>query len=218
VSCEVADTGAANGRAGSGGGLGIGLWISRRIAEALGGRLVLTPRHGGGTIGRLTVPVDVAARRTRRRPAATAARPEPERTHPVGHGHTGEPPGRIHALVIDDNAVSRMLLSTVLGSFGMAVSAVADGHAAAAAATTRRPDVLVVDWTLAGETGADALAKVRYVLGDTMPPAVVVSALARPPAASGIAAVVGKPFTPGELHAAIAAAVDTTGETGRCRA
>jgi CheY-like chemotaxis protein len=219
VSFEVADSGAADGRAGSGGGLGIGLWISRRIAEALGGRLVLTPRHGGGTIGRLTVPADVVAtRRARPRPAASAARPEPDRTHPLGPGQADEPPGRVHALVIDDNAVSRMLLSTVLGSFGIAVSAVAGGRAAADAAAKGRPDVVVVDWTLAGETGADALAKVRDVLGDIMPPAVVVSALARPPAVSGIAAVVAKPFTPGELHAAIATAVATTDETGRCRA
>lgn len=37
-------------------GLGLGLWISRRIAEALGGSLDAAPIDGGGTSFRLTLP------------------------------------------------------------------------------------------------------------------------------------------------------------------
>jgi signal transduction histidine kinase len=40
-----------------GGGLGVGLSISRAIIEAHGGRLSLTPNEGGGCVFQFTVPV-----------------------------------------------------------------------------------------------------------------------------------------------------------------
>jgi two-component system sensor histidine kinase RegB len=46
---------------GPGGGLGLGVFVSRSLAEALGGSLSLLPRQGGGTAAELRLPRSVRA-------------------------------------------------------------------------------------------------------------------------------------------------------------
>ncbi|HUG63552.1 MAG TPA: response regulator, partial [Methylomirabilota bacterium] len=223
-------------------GLGIGLWISHKLAEALGGRLALSVRPTGGTLARLELPLDPAARpkgKPKRRrgaltsksvaagraaspsptaPAKPAEPPKSARIVPAAPPPTPDwPLARLTVLVVDDSAVSRMLMSAVLASFDMAVTSVTNGRDAEIAVATRRPDVLIVDWSLAGETGADVIERLAKSLGDAMPPVVLASAEARPSVVAGVVAHVRKPFSPRELFNALTFAVSPGAEAATAR-
>lgn len=59
-------------------GLGIGLWISRRLVEAHGGKILCESEHGAGTTFRVRLPRDVR-RASRGRVPTGSLREEPER-------------------------------------------------------------------------------------------------------------------------------------------
>lgn len=210
------------------GGLGIGLWISERLAGALGGRLDIGPAPGGGTLARLEIPVappkPAASRPKRQRSARAkakaadvaadpgmatpeAAAPRPASVVPAAPRPTRDwPLARRQALVVDDSAVSRMLMTAMLSSFDMSVTTVACGRDAEAFVATCRPDVVLLDWSLAGETGHDVLDRLAARLGDAMPPVVMVTAEARSPLA-GVAGHLRKPFSPRELFEVLTGAL-----------
>lgn len=210
-------------------GAGLGLWISSRIAAALDGRLDLADRDGGGTVATLALPTAVAATRpagapaSRRRPAARRPRASAEDTRPTaeateaamttpddeaaGGRRIRSPLADRVALVVDDSAVSRMLLETILGSFDMTVDLAANGEEAVTAARRRRPDVVLLDWALRQETGADVIDRLEAVLADAVPPVVTVSAAGAAVTAARTAGHVVKPFTPRELHRCLEAAL-----------
>ncbi len=200
---EVRDEG--GGPAEPGGGLGIGLSVSRRLAAALGGRLRLARRRTG-TVAQLEIPVVLdAANPDEGRTAAPAPTAE---VVPAAPRPTPDwPLARSEALVVDDSAISRLLMTAMLTSFDMAVSSVSGGGEAEAFVAARRPDVIVMDWSLAGETGAEVIDRLRRTLGEAMPPIVLVTGERRLPPVAGIAARVAKPFTPRELFEALSGAL-----------
>jgi CheY-like chemotaxis protein/anti-sigma regulatory factor (Ser/Thr protein kinase) len=116
-------------------GMGLGLWVSKGIVDAFGGKLELTSTPGSGTIARLTM--RVAAERPL---AAAPARPAVAL--------------RRHVLVIDDEQRVRDSIAEMLSARHEVVS-VADGASALAAVRTRPFDVIVCDVMMAGATGVD---------------------------------------------------------------
>ena len=102
------------------GGTGLGLALSRNIAEALGGELTITSERGVGTCVRLRLPMAEAAA-----DAAPAAR---------YHGGRRLAPGtRCRVLVVEDDAHSRDVLVTLLRDAGCEVESAVDGEAGLAA-------------------------------------------------------------------------------------
>ena len=93
------------------GGTGLGLTITARLVEMMGGKIWVESRAGHGSSFHFTIPF------------AVAARAEPREAMPVTL--TG-----ISALVVDDNATSRGLLDTMLRQWGMRPT-LADGSRAA---------------------------------------------------------------------------------------
>lgn len=112
-------------------GTGLGLPLSRRLAELLGGSLTVESRPGRGSLFTLRLPVDL-------RPPATAAR---------------------KVLVVDDEEAFRYALRQMIGA-GHDVIEAADGLEALERLARWRPDVVFLDLNMPGLDGYGVLSKV----------------------------------------------------------
>lgn len=179
-------------------GAGLGLWISRRLVDRLGGELTFAPRAPRGTAARFSIRRALGL--SRRRPAGGRGR------QPASAGSddaAGDLAG-LAVLIVDDNAVARLLMETMLTSFGARPQLAADGDAAVRHLEEGAPDVIVLDWSLSGERGGDVLDRLAAT-GRPLPPVVIVSAASRPPEEARRHAYLAKPFTPRELYATLLA-------------
>ena len=128
-----------------GGGLGVGLALARRIAEAHGGTL---EAHSEGE--------NKGARFTLRLPLlkATAQRIDAAR-------RAARPMVAKRILVVDDNVDAATTLQLLLKSLGHEVLAVFDGHRALSTALAFRPDVVLLDIGMPGLDGYEVARRLR---------------------------------------------------------
>ncbi len=132
-------------------GLGIGLALSRRLAEMHGGAIEARS-DGPGRGAEFVVSLPLTA-------APTAERPAPA---PAKNARRDGPPLRI--LVADDNTDSTELLAMLFGSLGCEVAVAHDGEEAAEKARTFRPDVAVLDIGMPRLDGYEAARRIRAEL------------------------------------------------------
>src|SRR6185369_16105920 len=107
-------------------GTGLGLALTRRLAEAHGGSVSLESRLGEGS--RFTVHL----------PAAALDAPAPTSPAPTSGERWANARGRV--LIVDDDARAAELLRTYLTSGGYEVTTVATGESGLEAARTWQPD------------------------------------------------------------------------------
>jgi len=111
-------------------------------------------------------------------------------------------------LVVDDNALSRKLLSDVLGAEGYNVRDVASGAEAFSAIAEAQPDLILLDIMMPGMDGFEVVRRLRADTATCATPLVIVSALddagsrARLTAA-GINAMLTKPIDRWELRSTL---------------
>jgi len=114
----------------------------------------------------------------------------------------------LRALVAEDEAINRMFLTRVLESAGLAVVAVKDGEAAAAAALeAERPHFVLMDVTMPRLSGTDAVLRIRAEeSARSLPrlPVIALTAHGRPEdrasyAEAGMDGFVSKPLSEGAL-------------------
>jgi len=172
------------------GGTGLGLALTRRLAQMMGGDVSLHSAPGMGSTFRITVWLERAS---------TATEP----AQPVALQG-------LQALLVDDLPEAREALCDRLHMLGLQVATQPSGLAAlqcvqAQLAAGQAFDALLIDWRMPALDGMDTLRQVRALLGAATPPAILVSAYDDPtlrPLAeeAGFSAVLIKPVTASALH------------------
>src|SRR5262249_42164457 len=140
------------------GGTGLGLTISRRLVELMGGQIWVDSEAGVGSTFQFTVWLGVGAAESR------------------GHVYP-ERLGTLAALVADDNAAAREILAEALIGITSKVDVVGSGREAVAAIqehdATDPYDVVFMDWKMPGMNGLEATRRIKADPGLVHPPAVV---------------------------------------------
>ncbi|WP_309643555.1 PAS domain S-box protein [Phenylobacterium sp.] len=174
------------------GGSGLGLTITQRLAEILGGGVGFASTQGVGSIFWL----EVAA------PVAEAAVAEIEAAEPYLEG--------LRVLVVEDNATNRMIVTKLLENLGAVVQTAADGLLGVEAAAVGGFDLILMDVQMPGIDGLEASRRIRALGGpvaSTPIVALTANVLSHQRQAyleAGMDGVVGKPISPSALLAEIA--------------
>ncbi|NBB52060.1 response regulator [Rhizobium sp. CRIBSB] len=148
------------------GGTGLGLTISRRMANIMGGDITVTSRLGRGSTFTFSVEAEVVQ-------WAVLQAAEPIRAEVDGGGS-------LNVLVVEDHPVNRMILEAWMGSAGHSCAAAENGQIAVDMALQQRYDLIIMDVNMPVMDGLTATRAIRAGAGpnaDT--PLVVLSASAR---------------------------------------
>jgi CheY-like chemotaxis protein/nitrogen-specific signal transduction histidine kinase len=177
-------------------GTGLGLSIARKLALLMGGEIGCESVVGQGTLYWLTVPVQ------RAHVAAPAQRTDKD----------APPQGTLsgHVLVVEDNAVNRMLIVTYLDEFGLTHEVVSSGSAAVMSLATKNYDLVLMDTAMSDLDGVETARRIRNLHApSSQVPIVALIAHGRTAdcgayLAAGMDAYVTKPIRGRELYAALA--------------
>ena len=168
-------------------GVGLGLAISRQLTEAMGGNLSVESVPHMGSRFVLTVPLG----------PGDAAQVEAPDIEPQGHAD-------LDVLVIDDNAVNRIVARGYLERVGARVTEAADGAAGLAALDAARPDLVLLDLDLPDMPGAEVARRIAARPDAPCVAALTAHSLDDTPnerARLGVARILVKPVSPRALAA-----------------
>ncbi len=179
------------------GGTGLGLALTRHIARLMAGETGVHSEPGRGSTFWLTVQLGRAAEAT-------------IRAAPI-------PLAGLRAMVVDDLPEALAAIADRLELLGMQVDTASGGaqaleHMRAEAAAARPYDIVLIDWQMSEIDGLETLREMRKLLGDGMPPSILVTAFDEPHVPrlaqdAGCGAVLIKPITPWALHDALGRAL-----------
>lgn len=131
-------------------GTGLGLTISRRFSQMLGGNLQMTSKLGQGTTFLLDIPV-VLGQEPSRESSLTGLRPIALQS--------GQPDIRI--LVAEDNTLNRQLLVKLLRKVGHTVQEAVNGQEAIEKWRQWQPDLIWMDIRMPVMDGYEAMQKIK---------------------------------------------------------
>jgi len=180
------------------GGTGLGLAVSKRLVELMGGDLGLTSQPGEGA--RLSFTVELARPRERQRRRETVewtrvTRIDPTRT--------------VRALVADDVLENREILDELLSAAGVEVILADNGEDAVELARRERPDIVFMDIRMPRMDGMEAMALLLDDPGREAVKVVAVSASTleherQRYLGAGFEEFIGKPVRVDEVYACMA--------------
>jgi signal transduction histidine kinase/ActR/RegA family two-component response regulator len=179
------------------GGAGLGLAISRHLAELMGGRIYAVGQPGAGAVFTLEAPLELVD-------TAVAAR-EPSAA--------GDRPPRV--LVVDDNATNRQVVELILKTIEADVISVENGLEAVRTVARESFDLVLMDLQMPVMDGLTAIRRIREWEADQhgrRTPIVVLSANVmsehrQASAAAGADDHIGKPIGVERLISAVLEAV-----------
>ena len=146
------------------GGSGLGLFISRRIVELLGGHLTARKKGDVGSVFTLSLPVGNLKKQTMIDPATLLSRANGQKQQPRSPKLDLE--GR-RILVAEDTRGIQLLLKRILGDVGVKVDIVQDGLEVIEKLATNKAqneapyDLLLLDMHMPRMSGYEAAAEIR---------------------------------------------------------
>ncbi|MBL8311791.1 MAG: PAS domain S-box protein [Burkholderiales bacterium] len=148
------------------GGTGLGLTISRRLVERLGGTIDVRSTEGRGSEFRFRIPVG------RNNLLPSNATPGPS----FIQGQPSDELRGMRVLVVEDNEVNQTLIDRLLSRRGAAVTLASSGKIALEALRADRFDVALVDIQMPEMDGFTLLATARQQMPQSVPPCIAVTA------------------------------------------
>ncbi len=181
-------------------GNGLGLAITQSLVKSHQGRLHLKSELGQGSVFTLYLPLTVSA--------------EPANPLPAFNLATSQDPAPIHVLVVDDNDVNRLVVSTtLLRSFPNAIiEQAANGQQGLELMRATAFDLVLIDLVMPDIDGADVVSEIRRNAPEPYRsvPAIALTANVAQDAidrckAAGVNEVMAKPFDRNTLIRAVRA-------------
>jgi len=177
-------------------GIGLGLSVARKLATLMGGEIGCESVVGQGTLHWFTLPAEPV-----RLPAPV---PQPDKEPPQQGALEG------HVLVVEDNAVNRMMIVTYLDEFGLTYEVVSSGVAAVMSLASKDYDLVLMDTAMSDLEGVETTRRIRSLHAPTSKVPIVAllghgrTADCGAYLAAGMNAYVTKPIRGRELHAVLA--------------
>jgi signal transduction histidine kinase/ligand-binding sensor domain-containing protein/CheY-like chemotaxis protein len=143
------------------GGTGLGLNISQRQVEVMGGRLEVESRLGHGSVFSFTLSLP---------PGSDLPSRVEQQVQRLAQG------SRVRVLVVDDVEENRDVLFRLLESLGVEVAVAGDGPQAISLVDVDRFDIVFMDIRMPGMSGVEACRQISEKLDGKSPPIIAVSA------------------------------------------
>lgn len=133
----------------SGGGTGLGLILSRKMAEEMGGTLTLVSKKGEGTSVELVLPGKIGQEHVSSHVEQNVAEQQLE------------VPASCSAMIVDDDLDSRNVLSGLLSAIGCETFTLESGAAALEHLKNKHVDIVFTDIRMPDMSGIDLLKHIR---------------------------------------------------------
>jgi len=146
------------------GGTGLGLTISRMLAKEMGGSITVHSEIGKGSVFTLKLCLAEAPKAERcgqARPALPC--PDSQSCERATEICAGQPPVGLDILVADDNRTNALIVERMLVPEGHSVRRAADGAEVVSAYALTPPDLVLMDLSMPGMSGFEALREIREI-------------------------------------------------------